>query len=136
MEFTDFEAIKIDQQNEDLVFSDDENKDNGKVTDNFVDDSEQAYESDHIFYRRFANQAKDLRLPIYEESDDQTFLDTRDLQPELYATEDREKVNFDEFSGYEKSFEQFKKLLSFFGDTNKENSFFDSIIDGLLFKLT
>ena len=55
MEFTDFEAIKIDQQNEDLVFSDDENKDNGKVTDNFVDDSEQAYESDLIFYRRFAN---------------------------------------------------------------------------------
>ena len=45
-------------------------------------------------------------------------------------------MNFDEFSGYEKSFEQFKKLLSFFGDTNKENSFFDSIIYGLLFKLT
>ena len=70
MEFTDFEASKIDQQNEDLVFSDGENKDNGKVTDNFVDDSEQAYESDLIFYRRFTNQTKDLRLPIYEESDD------------------------------------------------------------------
>ena len=70
MEFTDFEASKIDQQNEDLVFSDGETKDNGKVTDNFVDDSEQAYESDLIFYRRFTNQTKDLRLPIYEESDD------------------------------------------------------------------
>lgn len=136
MEFTDFEASKIDQQNEDLVFSDDENKENGKVTDNFVDDSEQAYESDLIFYRRFANQTKDLRIPIYKESDDQTFLDTRDLQPEVYAIEAREKVNFDEFSGYEKSVEQFKKSLSIFGDTNKENSFFDAIICGLLFKLT
>lgn len=70
MEFTDFKASKIYQQNEDLVFSDDQNKDNGKVTDNFVDDIEQAYESDLIFYRRFTNQTKDLRLPIYEESDD------------------------------------------------------------------
>ena len=96
-----FEASETDQQNEDLVFSDDENKDNGKVEDNFADDSEQVDESDFSFYR-FANQTKDPRVAIYEESDDKTFLDTRGFQPELRATEHRENVIFNEFSGYEK----------------------------------
>ena len=69
-------------------------------------------------------------------SDDETFLDTRDLQPELYVIEERERVIFDEFSAYEKSVEKFKKSLSFFSDTNNENSFFDAVIYGLMFKLT
>ena len=43
---------------------------------------------------------------------------------------------FDEFSEYEKSVEKFKKLLSSFSDTNNENSFFDVVIYGLMFKLT
>ena len=34
MEFIDFETSEVEQQNEDLVFSDDENKDTGKVNDN------------------------------------------------------------------------------------------------------
>ena len=114
MEFIDFEASEIDQQNEDLVFPDDENKDNGKVTDNFVDDSEQVNESNLSFCRRFANQTKDPRVAIYEESDNETILDTRDLQPVLYAIKDRERVIFDEYSGYEKSVEKFKKSISFF----------------------
>ena len=124
MEFIDFEASEIDQQNEDLVFSDDENQDNGKVTDNFVDDSEQVNESNLSFCRRFANQTKDPRVAIYEESADETFLDTRDIQPELYVIEDRERVIFDESSAYEKSVEKFKKSLYSFSDTNNENSFF------------
>ena len=136
MEFINFQGSEIDQQNVDLVVSDDENKDNGKVTDNFVDDGEQVNESNLRFYRRFANQTKDPRVAIYEESDDETFLDIRDLQPELYAIEDRERVIFDEFSGYEKSVEKFKKSLSSFSDTNSENSFFDAVIYGLMFKLT
>ena len=42
MEFIDFEA-SVDQQNDELIFSDDDNnndKDTGKVDDNFLDDSE------------------------------------------------------------------------------------------------
>ena len=72
-------------------------------------------------------------------SDDETFLDTRDLcnhiKPELYAIEERERVIFDEFSGCEKSVEKFKKSLSSFSDTNNENSFFDAVTYGLMFKL-
>ena len=136
MEFIDFEASEIDQENEDLVFSGDENKDNGKVTDNFVDDSEQVNESNLSFCRGFTNQAKDPRVAIYKESDDETYLNTRGLQLELYLIEERERVIFDEFSEYEKSVEKFKKLLSSFSDTNNENSFFDVVIYGLMFKLT
>ena len=136
MEFTDFEASEIDQENEDLVFSGDENKDNGKVTDNFVDDSEQVNESNLSFCRGFTNQTKDPRVAIYKESDDETYLNTRGLQLELYLIEERERVIFDEFSEYEKSVEKFKKLLSSFSDTNNENSFFDVVIYGLMFKLT
>ena len=110
--------------NKTKVFSDDKNKDNGKERDNFVDDSEQVDESDLSFYRRFANQAKDPRVAIYEESDNETFLDTRDLQPELYAIEVRESVIFDEFSGYENSIEKFKISLSSFTNTSSEDSFF------------
>ena len=58
MEFTDFETSETDQQNEDLIFSDDENKGNGKVDHNFIDDREQANEPDFNFYRRFASQTK------------------------------------------------------------------------------
>ena len=136
MEFIELEASETDQQNEDLTFSDDENKDNSKVDDNFIDDSEQANEPDFSFYRRFANQTKDPRVAIYEESDGETFLDTRDFQPELYAVEDRERVVFDEFSGYEKSVVKFKKSLSSFSHSNNENSFLDAVIYGLMFKLT
>ena len=136
MEFIDFEASEIDQENEDLVFSGDENKDNSKVTDNFVDDSEQVNESNLSFCRGFTNQTKDPRVAIYKESDDETYLNTRGLQLELYLIEERERVIFDEFSEYEKSVEKFKKLLSSFSDTNNENSFFDVVIYGLMFKLT
>ena len=45
------------------------------------------------------------------------------MQPELYAIEDREKVIFDEFSGYEKSVEKFKKSVASFSDNDKENFF-------------
>ena len=41
MDFIDFEAVKTDQQNDDLIFSHDEIKDSGKVDDNFIDDTEQ-----------------------------------------------------------------------------------------------
>ena len=58
------------------------------------------------------------------------------MQPELYAIEDREKIIFDEFSGYEKSVEKFKKSLASFSDSDRENSFFDAVIYNLMSNLT
>ena len=135
MDFIDFETMETDQQNEDLIFSDDENKGSGKVDDNFIDDSE-LKESEPSFYRNFVDQMKDPRIAIYEEGDDETFVDTRDLQTELYAVKNRDNVIFDEFSSYGKCVHKFKKSLSSFDDSKTENSFFDAVIYGLLFKLT
>ena len=127
--------METDQQNEHLIFSDDENKGSGKVDDNFIDDSE-LKESEPSFYRNFVDQTKDPRIAIYEEGDDETFVDTRDLQTELCAVKNRDNVIFDEFSSYGKCVHKFKKSLSSFDDSKTENSFFDAVIYGLLFKLT
>ena len=108
MDFIDFKAMDTDQQNEQLNFSGDENNDSGKadgnfveeVDGNFIDNTEQ--ESNPSFYRKLINQTKDPHVPVYEESDDEDFLDKRDTQPKLYGFENRDDVIFDEFSGYEK----------------------------------
>ena len=135
MDFIDFEAMETDQQNEDLIFSNDENKDSGKVDMNFIGDSE-LKESEPSFYRNFVDQRKDPRIAVYEEGDDETFVDTRDLHTELYAVKNSDNVIFDEFSGYGKCVHKFKKSLSSFDDSKTENFFFDAVIYGLLFKLT
>ena len=128
MEFIEFETSEADQQNEDIVFSDNENKENGKIDENFVDDNKQPNKSDLSFYRKFANQVKDSTFAIYEESDDEAFLGTRDLQLELYAIEYRESATFPESSGYKRFIEKFKKCFSCFTGTGNENSFFEAII--------
>ena len=38
-------------------------------------------------YNKFSNQIRDPREAVYE--DDETFFDTEDTQPELFATQDR-----------------------------------------------
>ena len=111
MDFTNFEAMHTDQQSKDLIFSDDENKDSGKVKNNFLDDREQK-QSELSFYINFFNQTKDPKIAIYEEIDDETFVDTTDLQPEMYAAENRDDVIFDEFTGYEMYVTKFRKSLS------------------------
>ena len=73
---------------------------------------------------------------LLDSSDDERLLDERDLQPELYNIEDRNKETFDEFDGYDKSVEKFKKSLSFFKESDKENSFFDVVMYGPMFKWT
>ena len=130
MDFINFEVMDTDQQNEDSIFSDDENKDSGKVDNNIIDVSKQK-EIELSFYWKFINQTKDPRVAIYEESDDETFVDTRDLQHELYAVENKGDVIFDEFTGYKKYVTISKKPLSSFEDSRTENSFFDGVIYGL-----
>ena len=53
-------------------------------------------------------QTKDPHVAVYEESDDEDFLDKRDTQVELYAVENRDDVIFGEFSSYEKLVIKFK----------------------------
>lgn len=57
-------------------------------------------------------------------------------KPELYAVENWDDIIFDEFSRYEKLVTKFKESLSSFDDSKTENSFFEAIICGVLFKLS
>ena len=64
MEFINFEA-SVDQQNDELIFLDDDNnndKDTGKVDDNFLDDSEQRNEADLSFTGDLPTEQKILGL--------------------------------------------------------------------------
>ena len=47
-----------------------------------------------------------------------------------YIPEVRENVNFDNFTGFEKSVKKFRNLLRSF--ENSDNSFFDAIVYGLM----
>ena len=117
--------------------------------DDFIDDSDQQREGVSFYrqlespnrsrnpqnlndYPKFANQTRDPRVAIYK--DDEPFNGTYDIQPELYAPENREGVEFDKFVGYEKNYKKFKETLKNFDGS--DNPFFDSIIYGLMFYLT
>ena len=139
MDFIQFEAIHESQQNETINFSDDEKADQDE---NFIDDSEQPME-DVSFYRKFdpenidhhnkfPNQTGDPRVAVHE--DDEMFFGTEDQQPELYAPENSENVEFNKFVGFEKSVKKLKETLQNFDNT--DNPFFDSIVFGLMFKIT
>ena len=82
MEFINFEASE-ELKNEDLIFSDDENNNGKKKTDNFLDDSTEVNNNEQSFCRQFANQIQNPKVAIYDGSDDEEFLDVRDLQPKL-----------------------------------------------------
>ena len=53
-----------------------------------------------------------------------------DTQPEFYIPEDRENVNFDNFTGFEKSVKKFYNSLLNFENTG--NPFFDAIVYSLM----
>ena len=83
----------------------------------FFDDSEQP-EEDISFYRdpanfvhyyRFPNQTRDPREATYE--DDEKYFGKGYSQPELFAPQTRDGVEFDNFSGIEKSVKKFKETL-------------------------
>ena len=117
MDFIQFEAIDESQQNETLNFLDDNEK--TEQDESFINDGEQPME-DVSFYRKldpenidhynkFPNQTRDPRVAVSE--DDEMFFGTEDTQPELYAPENRECVEFDKFEGFEKPAKKFKDTL-------------------------
>ena len=110
--------------------------------DDFINDSQQPME-DVSFYRKldpgniddyikFPNQTRDPRVAVYE--DDKMFFGTEDTQPELFAPENGKNVELDKFEGYEKSVKKFIDALQNF--ENSDKPFFDSIVYGLMCKIT
>ena len=86
---------------------------------NFIDDSEQPRE-DVSFYRefdpdnlnhyhKFPNETIDPSIATYK--NDELYFGEEDQQPELYMPENRDRVEFDKFSGFERSVKIFKKIL-------------------------
>lgn len=101
MYFIDFEATKeFKQLDEKLNFSGDENN-NDEVADMFINDNKEIINK-LSFYRQYANQRRNPEETILDGSDDESFLDVRDFQPELYNIEDRDKVTFGKLCGYDK----------------------------------
>ena len=82
MKFINFEAIE-ELKNEDLIFSVDENNNVKENAVNFMDDSAEVNNNEPSFYGQLAKQIQNSKVAIYDESDDEDFLDVRDLQPEL-----------------------------------------------------
>lgn len=82
MKFINFEASE-ELKNEDLIFSVDENNNGKENAVNFIDDSAEVNDNEPSFYGQLAKQIQNSKVAIYDESDDEDFLDVRDLQPEL-----------------------------------------------------
>ena len=82
MKFINFEASE-ELKNEDLIFSVDENNNGKENAVNFMDDSAEVNDNEPSFYEQLAKQIQNFKVAIYDESDDEDFLDVRDLQPEL-----------------------------------------------------
>lgn len=82
MKFINFEASE-ELKNEDLIFSVDENNNGKENAVNFMDDSAEVNDNEPSFYGQLAKQIQNSKVSIYDESDDEDFLDVRDLQPEL-----------------------------------------------------
>ena len=132
MEFINFEVHEENPQNYSLNFSDEDENES-----NFINDSEEitndvsCYRSlDHnnVEHNKFPNQTRDPITGVYE--DKKIYSGEDDTQPEFYIPEDRENVNFDNFTGFEKSVKNFyNSLLNF---ENTANPFFDAIVYGLM----
>ena len=82
MKFINFEASE-ELKNEDLIFSVDENNNGKENAVNFMDDSAEVNDNEPSFDGQLAKQIQNSKVAIYDESDDEDFLDVRDLQPEL-----------------------------------------------------
>ena len=132
MEFIDFQAEVDDSESNNLELyfvENDEDK-------NFVDDSQEDRIISLNFYRKFHNQSREIHAALNDRSNNNCKLGTRDLQSEMYWEIDRGFVEFDKFDGYEKAAEKFKKsLYTFDTSSGPKDSFYNTILFGLIFKL-
>ena len=126
MEFIHFETddSSLNLEDDDELFFSPQN-------DNLIDDDSVQEEDESPSICRFVNQTRNLDEAL--DDDNQSHLDRRDLQPEIFFTESRENVEFDEFNEANKWSDKFKKILRNFKDGDVKDSFFDAILFGLLF---
>ena len=114
MDYIEFEA---NEENLPLVFSDVEDEITNDEMEDFIDDTDQQRE-DVSFYRqvdpeniecysKFRNQRRNLKEEIYE--DNQPYFGKEDTQSELYEPQNKDLVNSNKFSGFEKSVKKSKK---------------------------
>ena len=92
MEFIDMEATEDFQENQPLVFSDDDEEMTNDEINNFIDDSEhprkdvsfyRKIDPDNlIHYQKFPNLTIDRRIATYKNN--QSYFVEEDQQPELY----------------------------------------------------
>ena len=110
MDFIQVEAIDESKQNE-TNFSDNDDDKTTQQDKDFIGDTEQPMEDVSFYktfdpenidqYNKFPNQTRNPKDAVYE--DDEMFFGTEDTQPEIFAPENREHVEFDKFEGFEKS---------------------------------
>ena len=111
MEYIHFETEEI-QCTDQVNISDNE-----KLSENndFINDSEEIADNKSLYrkldpynlehYIKFSNRTQDPVSALFE--DDKIFFDETDQQPELYMAQGVENVEFDNFSGFEKSVKKF-----------------------------
>ena len=119
MEFIDTEATEDFQENQPLVFSDDDEEMTNDEINNFIDDSEQPREDvsfyrkidrdNLIHYQKFPNLTIDRRIATYKNN--QSYFGEEDQQPELYGPENRDSIELDKFSGFQKFVKKIQKNL-------------------------
>ena len=85
------------------------------------------------FYR-FVNQSADPFEAV--EDDDGSKVDRCDLQPEMFLTKKRQQVEVDDFDDYQEYANRFTKSLCLFEESDLHDSFFEAILNGLIFKLS
>ena len=83
-------------------------------------------------YYKCPRQTRDARLAVFD--DDEMYFGSGDQQSELYALENREIVEFDEFPGFEKFIKRFMQTLKNLDGT--DDPFFDAVIYGAMFQMT
>ena len=120
MDFIQFEANE--ENNQPLLFSDDEDENIPDKMDNFIDDTDQQGEGVSFYrqlhpeniedYLKFPNKTKIPKGAVYE--DQEPYFGEEDTQPKLYDPEDRNFMDFDKFDGFEKSLKKFKDTLKNF----------------------
>ena len=136
MGFIEFEAS---QENQALVFSDDEDEITNDEMEDLIDEKDEQEEDLSFYiqldpeniehYHKFPNQTRNPKEAVYE--DNEPYFGNEDTRPELYDLNNREFVSFDKFKEFEKSIKKFKEALKNFG--NSENYFFDAVVYGIMF---
>ena len=107
--------------------------DNDGLLDDFIVPDQNCKNDSATFYRKcqnFNNQQKNAEQEIYKIED---LYFGEDGQPEMFAPETSDCVEFHDFSDYKKKAEQFRKTLLCFPPDTEPNCFFSSVVYALAY---